>query len=460
MMKLMWDCRHGDIFRQFTSELSRQGIRYFVLRNYEGLPDVNTAKDVDIVIEPGFLRQAREFLLIFYKKSGVEYKFETSFDRLHCIHGISIEDSFSIHIDLIEGYVVKGFEIFSFDELYAHTRWYHDFCVMDSFFDGVMLYIYKQFGYTRPTFKPEYTKLIMNTFRTYPAEFREQLEELTGKGFANETCTLIHEGAFDDLVKMSSRLTRKLQAYALKKRPFYTIGRVSAFLLLKLNRIVFHYRKYEKSFAVLAPDGAGKTTFLTALVEQLAFYYVNDANDGRFHIYHFRPGVMPNLGVIGEKAGLMVQDTNFTNPHRGKQVGLLSSLMRIAYYTLDYMIGWRKCVRDDVRYDRYSIFDRYSYDLIIDPKRTKLNLPESICRFFVALTPKPKIIFYLDADPEVIFARKQELTLEEICRQVGEYRLLAKKNPNRFVTINSEQTQHAMVSQALKTLLEEYTEKL
>lgn len=90
------------------------------------------------------------------------------------------------------------------------------------------------------------------------------------------------------------------------------------FWFQKANRILFNYKKYAKTFAVMAPDGTGKTTFLDALLEQLCFYYVNVPEDNRFSVYHFRPSILPNLGAVGEKAGVMKQDTNFTDPHRSK----------------------------------------------------------------------------------------------------------------------------------------------
>ena len=210
----------------------------------------------------------------------------------------------------------------------------------------------------------------------------------------------------------------------------------------------------------MAPDGTGKTTFLEALLKELNFYYVNDENDNRFHVYHFRPSILPNLGAVGEKTGVMKQDTDFTNPHRSKPANPFSSLIRISYYTLDYIIGWQKCVRNDVHYDRYSVFDRYSYDFIVDPMRTKLNLPESVRKFFVKLTPQPKIVFCLDASPDVIYKRKQELSLEEITRQISEYRKLANTDTERFKVINAEQTPEEMAREAAAIVIGRYTEKL
>ena len=105
--------------------------------------------------------------------------------------------------------------------------------------------------------------------------------------------------------------------------------------------------------------------------------------------------------------------------------------------------------------DRYSIFDRYSYDLIVDPRRTRLNLPKGLRKFFVWLTPRPGVVFILKADADTIYERKQELTKEEIERQLEEYDLLAKTN-KRFKTIDAKKTPDEMTDEALAIIFEKY----
>lgn len=459
-MTLNWNEEHGVIFSNLIEELKKESIRYFILRNYEGLPNINSSKDIDIVIEPGKLKKARQILLGVYKQAGVKRYYETVFGRVHCMLGMNEEEEFSIHIDLIEGYLSKGYEIFTFEELYNHTKWYQDICVLDELYEGVMLYIYKQFGYTKPKLKEEYKECISRTYQNFKNEFSEIIAGVTDDMFAEGVCEEIENEDYDSVLKKAPQLTKKLRAYVRRRRPLRTMKNVVAFFAQKVMRIVFCYRKHVKAFAVMAPDGTGKTTFLDTLLDQLNYYYVNKPEDNRFHVYHFRPSILPNLGEVGEKAGVMKQDKNFTDPHRSKPANPLSSLIRITYYTMDYIFGWQKCVRQDVQYDRYSVFDRYSYDFIVDPLRTKLSLPVWVRKFFVALTPQPKIVFCLDASPEVVYARKQELTLEEITRQRKEYLKLAKKNAKRFIVINAEQTPEQMAKEAVQILLNKYTVSL
>ena len=62
--------------------------------------------------------------------------------------------------------------------------------------------------------------------------------------------------------------------------------------------------------------------------------------------------MLPNLGAVGEKAGVMKQDTNFEDPHRNKAANPLSSFVRMGYYWLDYLIGGAICIRKDVQFDK------------------------------------------------------------------------------------------------------------
>lgn len=459
-MQIVWDERHGKILTEFLKALDDSSIKYFILRGYEGLPNRNPSKDVDIMIDIGMLGATEAILKRIFAKHGIEYFYPVVYGHAHCYLGMNTSEQLSIHIDLIEGYVSKGFEVFTFDELYQHVVPYNGMNVLDDLMNGIMLVVYKIFGYHHAKLKPAYQADIFKAQQQSTKEFRSVLIRIAGEELGSKICDLIALKDFGSVVALEPEFTKALKKYTFKARPLNTIRYSVEFLWQKINRIIFNYKKYAKTFAVIAPDGTGKTTFLDALLDELNFYYVNNPEDNRFHVYHFRPSILPNLGAVGEKAGVMKQDTDFTNPHRSKPANQLSSLIRISYYTLDYIIGWQKCVRNDVHYDRYTIFDRYCYDFIVDPRRTKLNLPESVRKVFVRLIPQPRIVFCLNARPEVVYARKQELSLEEIKRQSELYKKVAESDNKRFVMIDAEQTPEKMAKQAVEVILNKYTEKL
>lgn len=459
-MKIRWDENHGKILTKFITRLNEEAIRWFIVRGYEGLPNANSSKDVDIMVEVGKQKKAASLLKETFKEAGMKYCHSDQFGHIYCYIGVDVVNQISVHIDLVEGYISKGYEVFTFDELYQYVIEYNGLFVLNDFMNGIMLLVYKIFGYHKASLKLSYQVDIKKAQKLYPTEFKKILVLMLGKDFGLQVNDWIYEGDFDSLINNKLIFTKKIKKYTFRKRPLKTIMYSLEFLFQKVNRIIFKYKKYAKTFAVMAPDGAGKTTFIDSLVDKLNYYYVNNAEDNRFHVYHFRPSILPNLGAVAEKAGVMKQDTDFTDPHRSKPANPISSIVRISYYTLDYILGWMKCVRNDVHYDRYSVFDRYSYDFIVDPKRTKLRLTKNIRKFFVSLTPQPKIVFYLDANPNVIFARKQELTLDEITRQVDEYRRLIKTNKQRFILINAEQRPSKMVDESIIIILNKFMEKL
>jgi thymidylate kinase len=65
--------------------------------------------------------------------------------------------------------------------------------------------------------------------------------------------------------------------------------------------------------------------------------------------------------------------------------------------------------------------DRHFVDILVDPKRYRYGGPLWLLRLIWRLTPKPDLIVLLDAPPEVLQARKQEVPFDETARQRNAY---------------------------------------
>ncbi|MCP5536760.1 MAG: hypothetical protein H7A51_11100 [Akkermansiaceae bacterium] len=175
--------------------------------------------------------------------------------------------------------------------------------------------------------------------------------------------------------------------------------------------------------AILGTDGSGKTTVIDALTGELEknYGYKTDYS-------HLRPHWLPDLGVLkGQKkapdAGVV------TEPHALPPSGFLGSLFRLCYYTLDYTVGYWSVVRPKLKKPKQVIiFDRYCYDFLVDPRRMRIALPRWILTGMLRLVPEPDKVFCLGAEPEVIFERKPETSLEEVSRQIDELRALCSGN--------------------------------
>lgn len=150
-------------------------------------------------------------------------------------------------------------------------------------------------------------------------------------------------------------------------------------------------------------DGVGKSTVLRLLVPEL----VRRGEYKGYLFFHWKP-------ILGNVSYDAIPGDNPHDPRGEKTRNPVASLMFLAYHWLDFQIGYRRFVCPAIRTKRLVIADRYTYDVLLDPKRFRLNLPAWILRLFVQTIPRPEQAILLHADPAVIRARKPELTENEI----------------------------------------------
>lgn len=450
-----WGELHKHVFCDFISKLNINKIRFLLLRNYEQLPEKNTSKDIDILIDPKSFNKAKRLLLDIFKYYKLQNYYVVKFERSNCWYGIDVDRDFFIHIDLICGYFNKGFEIIDFDTLYNNTVQYKEFRVLNSEYHAVMLILYKLIACKE--LKNKYRCEIIHIFNSKPQVIQDLLSQILGNNLSDKIVSILKKSDFNGLISISNKISSAAKIRTFLSAPIRTIFYIVSFYAEKFHRIILCPQKYQRLIAVEAPDGTGKTTFIEHLQTQIAKIFVCEINKST--IYHFRPEILPNLGAVGEKIQVMKQDTDFTNPHRAKPANKLSSCFRMFYYWIDYVIGVPLIVRNNARQDRFSIFDRYIYDFLVDPRRSRINLPYWLRRWFTKLVKQPKIVFVLDAPAEVIYKRKQELSLDEISRQLIEFRKLSSLG-KCYYRLDASQKPEEIANDAIKIILNNFTNKL
>ena len=173
--------------------------------------------------------------------------------------------------------------------------------------------------------------------------------------------------------------------------------------------------------AVLGTDGSGKSTILNAVVPKI------EAETGkRVVVHHLKPDFLPPLGRfrgVKHEPGYVC-----VNPHGSRPSGFLGSLFRLTYLSCDYILGYWFKVRSALRCGDIAcwIFDRYAYDMLLDPLRFRIRLPVWIIRFALVFIPKPDVVLCLGGDPAKIYARKPETTLADVERQVSSLKSLCR----------------------------------
>ena len=123
--------------------------------------------------------------------------------------------------------------------------------------------------------------------------------------------------------------------------------------------------------------------------------------------FHWKP-------IRGEMFEGGIPETVPHDPRGSQPRNELFSLVYLGYHWLGFLFGYRKNIAPALRAGKLVIADRYTYDIMLDPTRFRLNLPKWILRVFVRTLPQPDIVLALVAKPETIVARKHELSIDEI----------------------------------------------
>ena len=448
---MVWTNRHKKIFIELIKILHKNNIKYFIYRNYSELPDKIPTNDIDIVVDPKSFSRCRRLLTIIFKNNNIEYLKTVNYGTVVGYFGIDLSAQFVIEIDLLCGCVAMGgYEILPFNQIYSYKTCYHGFNVIPKELDALLLLFYKVIGWGK--IKDIYIDELRMATSSSSHSFKQLLAEILGQSETDFIINSINKNP-KDLKKRHLSIARSFKLRKWIYNPIKTSNLVCK----------YKYHRFLKSntpqlICVESPDGTGKTTFISFLTKLLDLYFIGSEGN-KSHIFHFRPQILPNLGAAGEKAGIMKQDKDFTNPHRGKPVGVFSSFLRMCYYWIDYLVGMPLILQKDSQYDRITIFDRYIFDFLIDPRRSRISLPYWIRKIFTKLVKQPQIIFILETDADTIFARKQELSKNEIIRQLKEFRRLTDISHNTHY-LNASQAPEEIAKDAMKIILDTFTTKL
>jgi hypothetical protein len=94
----------------------------------------------------------------------------------------------------------------------------------------------------------------------------------------------------------------------------------------------------------------------------------------------------------------------------------------VLYSLADFYLGWLVKVRPFVRRGGWVLVERGWWDMLVDPLRYRLRLPRRLRAALAYLTPRPSVVLVLEAPPEVITARKAQLSPPELSRQMRAWR--------------------------------------
>lgn len=195
--------------------------------------------------------------------------------------------------------------------------------------------------------------------------------------------------------------------------------------------------KQEQSLSIsfLGPDGSGKSTVINELMSRELGFKTND-------YFHLKPIIK-----TGSTNDEIVED-----PHAYPAYSSFKSYIKLLYFIYQYTSGWYKNITPLLKNGSLVIFDRYFDDMLVDTKRYRYGGSIAIAKFARCFIPKPSLYFILYADAETIYKRKQEVSFDELKRQVEAYKSLA--DDKRYFLIDVNNTPKDIVNQVSKIMMD------
>jgi thymidylate kinase len=395
----------------FFGELKQRGIQYCVLRNFDGLPDELTGRDIDLWVE----RSAAKALIDTLKSMpGIEVVrvFEKPSGYLLFIYGVETpRGGHALEIDLCWNFSWYGLEYYDPTKLVGRlTTVGREPDTVNRPGAASTAGLLLMSNLLRYGFLPEkYRGLVGEAIAAHGHEIQTELAERAGGAWASRLLAV----AVSETPKLSlsSRVGLVTALAARQKSLAVLVGGFAQDLGHRLKVLVKPPRLL---LAFVGPDGAGKTTVIDSVEKSLMGLAVD------LDIRHLKLKVWLTRSRV-ERRGIVV------DPHGLPPRGRLVSALKIAVWAFGERLYWTLY---RPKHPSIIIVDRYFDELQVDHLRYRYSGPIWLVELLKFVVPRPDLLFVLTAPPAVIFQRKQEVSSEALEAMLKRYRALGAGDDN------------------------------
>lgn len=388
--------------------LEKSGVPYVVLHGYEDFPEI-TGSDVDICIDGSVSDRWVSKLL--------EDNARTIGARVISCHNGAIlltgETSqhrpFFLKLDLDHDYALNGMRIVSGRHVLAARQRHGAFHVPSP---AHQLAGYLATSIIKAKLDIARTERLSRLYQSDPVGAAREIARLWPDAEKALLLRALAENHWDDVVAVASQLRDDLITRLRQKDRRGQLAHAVRKLADRLGRIV---RPSGLSVVVLGPDGAGKSS----VTDAVGGYDLLPIFD-RSVCWGFAPPlhrlIRPNQGASSQ-------------PHALPARSLVGSLIKAGYWLVFSFLSHPRTHLIKAR-NGLVLYDRHFVDILVDAKRYRYNGPAWVLRAIWSVIPKPDLIVFLNAPAETIYKRKRELPVEEIARQLADYRKIVAALPN------------------------------
>lgn len=427
------DAGKGAFLKDVVYALERAGHRLCILRGYAGYPE-HVGDDVDAVCaDPAAIPRVLSDQGIAVVQA---FEHETTF---YYLYRPGDDKPAFLTLDVAKDYGYRGRVFLEGEELLNNCRDYEFFKVPAPRLEFVSYLIRKV---TQGSVGEAQAERLSSLYREDPEGARQQLDRFFPKNDAALVAGAAWRGDWAPVRRDIGRLRRVMLGKVGSGQRLWPLRHGMDVLRRRAGRLL---RPPGLMVAFLGTDGSGKSTIMAEIERDLGPAFWGGKQ------YHKRPlsspfrwtkryRIRPPRVEKPEKA-----TASGFNPHALPSRGAAYSLAKLVFWWIDFtVLGY--LVEIFPRLTRLSLllFDRYFQDLLVDPRRYHYGGSMGLARLVGRLVPQPHLIFLLDAPPEVLRARKQELPLTEVARQREAYGQLVRSLPNGHVVDTSGRLRDAV----------------
>lgn len=400
----------NEIFTKLIDFLKIEDINYCILGNTNDYPST-IGSDVDIVIDSEKFKKVNIIVNRFSKGNNIEIcnllQHETEGKYFVVSKANNINGSFSmLALDFCANYMRHGRIILTDKELLNSRQLVSKNGVELWVCSNEVAFVYylikkiekqsinsEQFEYLHNLWMQDRKRIIEQLYKRFHATSSQKLIKIFDK--------TDFTGFSKDFFK-----TLNIESQSKYQRSFITE-------IFEFKRKVFRFiNPTGVIISVLGCDGSGKSTVIDQLMNHSPDF---EAFRGTEY-YHLFATKMESFGK-----------TPVSNPHDQIPRSWMLSNLKLMYFLFKYIFGyWLIAYPQKVR-SKLVIFDRYYYDILVDPRRYRHNGSLLLTQFIGRIIPKPDLFFVIDAPAEILQQRKQEVSFEESERQRQAYLDLKNK---------------------------------
>ncbi|WP_193210824.1 glycosyltransferase [Luteolibacter marinus] len=286
-------------------------------------------------------------------------------------------------------------------------------------------------------YRKKYDGILAAAWTEDREEFSDCLEVAFGPAWSRRLGRMVAAGRPGEAAADAPELRRALAWRAFRRAPGETLWRQATHWWREFKH---HAKPPHPWVAVLGPDGSGKSTVVEGLTAALA------ARRLKVEMLHWRPQLLWNAASV--PGGIV------TDPHAKPPRGMVVSAAKLFFLGAEWWVAHLGRLRHFRAKDRIVVSDRYYGDLLVDQRRYRYGAPLSWARAAFRAYPKPDRVVFLLTDAATIRARKQEVTPEELDRQLKAYRDYAAGLGDKAVIVDAGRPLEEVVAAVTEAVLE------